>query len=78
MPQELVYGALADGLVLIPRETAERLTAAFHATHTATTWGEFKRLLPAETRAELEAGYREDENELPADDEPFNADEVPG
>jgi hypothetical protein len=75
---ETVYGAPFDDLIFIPRERAQHLVAIHHALGTASTWGEFLRLLPQDARAEVEQWFTEDELERPADDQPFDRDNVPG
>ena len=75
---ELVYGVPFDELIFIPRERAEHLAAIHNALNIATTWGEFFRLLPEDARAEVEGWFTEDEQERPADNQPFDRDDVPG
>jgi hypothetical protein len=45
---ELVYGAVTDYLVFIPRERALELTAVREALESAKTWGEFRRRISPE------------------------------
>lgn len=75
---ELVYGAPYDDLIFMPRERAQYLAAIHHALGTASTWGEFLRLLPEAARVEVEQWFTEDELERPADGHQFDRDDVPG
>jgi len=69
-----------ESLVFAPPKVAEYNSAIHHALE-ATTWGEFKALIPPEEYKQLlervragELDRYNDEGELPSDDDPFDPD----
>jgi len=74
--EPLVYGVVADMLVLLPKSTAEYLKATLHAIQISRTWGEFKKNAPAEAYQEAVEILEENEEEEPPPREPFDSDDI--
>ena len=78
--QRLVYGQLTDDqLVFIPEGEAVELAQLRNALsrEQAATWGEFKQRIPPRRWLEIVANI-DDEEWVPADDDPFDPDQVWG
>lgn len=68
-----------DSVVFAERQRAERVAQISDALENSTTWGEFRRALPAgEWEQRFQAYYDDAEEQPPADEDPFDAEEIPG
>lgn len=75
---DIVYRVGGDGFegpLFARRQDAEDVAQIRKALHHSKTWGEFRSALPA---CEWENNLQDLFDEIPADDEPFTADDVPG
>lgn len=81
-PTAVVYGEYLDAsdaqLVFLLERDALEQQAAHRVVREARTWAEFWARLPEGIRAELEDALAWSEEELPRDDTPFRASDVPG
>lgn len=76
---DLVYKEHLGHLVFAERVRAERVAQIWTALMQSTTWGELKRSLPeGEWEDYFEAYFEDNDEEVPADDEPFEAGCAPG
>jgi len=75
----LYLGTDAEGrpLLALPK-TAETLSACIHALENAETWADFRRLLPADELARLEAEMRDNGSPMPKGRTPCDPDTIPG
>lgn len=74
--EPLVYGVVADMLVLLPKSTADYLVATLRAIQNSRTWGEFKKNAPAEAYQEVVEILEENAEEEPPAKEPFDSDDI--
>jgi len=74
--EPLVYGVVADMLVLLPKSTADYLVATLHAIHFSRTWGEFKKSAPAEAYQEVVEILEENDEEEPPPRNLFDSDDI--
>lgn len=81
----MVHDTSFEGRPLFARlETAETLVAIRKALENSSTWGDFRRLMPAAQLAQIERAMREDAEqnddalESPQDSDPFEGESVPG
>ena len=75
----LYLGTDAEGrpLLALPK-TAETLSACIHALENAETWADFRRLLPADELARLEAEMRDNGSPMPKGRTPCDPDTISG
>ena len=77
--QRLVYGELTDDqLVFIPESEAIELAQLQTAIQSSRTWGEFKAQIPPPRWLQAISNYVDNDEPLPADDHPFDTNELPG
>ncbi|MBY6350823.1 MULTISPECIES: hypothetical protein [Rhodococcoides] len=72
---DYVYGDVDDALIFIPRARAEQLASL---RSDFATWGDAKRCLGPDAWAVVVEQFAAGESEVPADDEPYDLDAVPG
>lgn len=75
---DLVYKEHLDHLVFAERAQAERVEQIWTALRESTTWGEFRRNLPEGEWEDHFLDFFDNDEDIPADDEPFDAMCVPG
>jgi hypothetical protein len=77
--QRLVFGYLHDeALIFVPEREAVELAELRRAVGTARTWGELKANIPPKRWRQVASAFEVGDERLPSDDEPFDADHVPG
>ncbi|MFC7959662.1 hypothetical protein [Rhodococcoides kroppenstedtii] len=72
---DYVYGDVDGALIFIPKARAEQLSILRSG---FATWGDAKRGLSPDTWAGVVEQFAADEAEVPADDQPYDLDAVPG
>ncbi|NIL81087.1 hypothetical protein [Rhodococcoides kroppenstedtii] len=72
---DYVYGDVDGALVFIPKARAEQLSVL---QSDFATWGDAKRKLSPDTWAGVVERFDAGEADVPADDEPYDLDAVPG
>jgi hypothetical protein len=76
---EIVYRIDGDAVVFAERWRAAYVAHIWKALYESKTWGEFRRNLPdGEWEDHFQTHFEDREEEVPADDELFGADEAPG
>lgn len=82
LPTAVVYGEYLDAsdgqLVFLLERDALEQQASHRAIREARTWAEFWARLPEDVRAELEDALDWCDEDLPRDDTPFRASDLPG
>ena len=78
--ERLVYGEMPDwGLVFIPEREALEVAQVHRAIWDAETWGELKAsITPGRWRQIISASFLDDEEPVPADDDPFDSQQLWG
>jgi hypothetical protein len=66
------------GLVIAPRERALKIARITDAIETASTWGEFRQLMPRAEYSELAQDFEENHDRRPKSTDPFEPETVPG
>lgn len=74
---QLVYGKISDyELVFIPQHQAVELARLHHALLLAATWGELKQSTTEARWREAVSAARDEDDQDPGDDDPFDTDEL--
>ncbi len=74
-PKRLLYGVVSENLVLLPESIARQYAAERKAIFTLRTYGEARRL--AQQGVDVPGLEREDLDEEPGDDDPYDVTQVP-
>ncbi|HYE76575.1 MAG TPA: hypothetical protein VEI97_01185 [bacterium] len=75
---EIVYGEYMGSLLFLPVPLANQRIAIFEALNSAATWGEFRREVPEELWADIVATWEDEGERVPAVQELFDPDLLPG